>query len=111
MDKQAHTHTHAPGPWEYNDPKKYTQGHGKFSETAVYAPGALFYWRMAEVQGPDEATEIATARLIAAAPDLLEALDWAIAEIEGRTRYDRERQFPDALSSARAALSKATGGE
>lgn len=75
------TAQHTPGPWEFNDPAKFTQGHGKFSETAVYAPGNAFPWRMAEVQGPDQATEVANARLIAAAPELLAALRLAEEEI------------------------------
>ncbi|MEQ8450614.1 MAG: hypothetical protein RIB97_13095 [Nitratireductor sp.] len=104
MSKKAHT----PGPWEYNDPKTYTQGHGRFSETAVYAPGVRFPWRMAEIQGPDKATEIATARLIAAAPELVTALEKLLAVAEMTTFSD---QYPAECEFARAAISKATGGE
>lgn len=50
----------------------------------------------------------ANARLIAAAPDLLEALTWALAEVEGRTRTE-EDQREACLDRARAAIAKATG--
>ncbi len=60
-----------PGPWECNDPEKYDQKWGGvFSKTAVYAPGVLFAWRCAEVQGPDNETEFANARRIARVPKL-----------------------------------------
>lgn len=100
---------HAPGPWEYNDPAIFSQGHGRFSETAVYAPGNAFPWRMAEIQGPDTATEIATARLIAAAPDMLNALELAEqAEIE--TDGDWHMALTERAQTARrAAIAKATG--
>jgi len=66
----------AKGPWEYNDPAKFTQGHGTFSETAVYAPGNAFPWRMCEVQGPNLET--------AAAPELLEAAETVLADLNER---------------------------
>ena len=91
----------AKGPWEYNDPAKFTQGHGTFSETAVYAPGNAFPWRMCEVQGPNLETEIATARLIAAAPELYEALEDAVA-------YLSELPHEPAVKIA-SALAKARG--
>lgn len=93
---------YAPGPWEYNDPEHFTQGHGKFSETAVYAAGNAFPWRMCEIQGPSEACEIATAHLIAAAPDMIAGLaeageairelrlaDAHAARTGDETRFDR----------------------
>lgn len=36
--------------------------------------------------------------------ELREALDWAISEIEGRTRYDTDRQFGACLAKANEAL-------
>jgi len=101
----GHTPTepqHSRGPWEYNDPAKFTQGHGSFSETAVYAAGNAFPWRMAEVAGPDGATEIANARLIAAAPALLAALQAMLAA----SNYD---EVAASNKAARAAIAKATG--
>lgn len=39
-------------------------------------------------------------------PSMREALEWAIAEIDGHTRYDREEQRVNALACAKAALAK-----
>lgn len=97
---------HSPGPWEYNDPEKFTQGHGKFSEIAVYARGNAFPWRMAEVQGPDMATEIANARLIAAAPELLAACQAVLASL-GRAQCNLPAEALRAVDMARAAIAKA----
>lgn len=52
------------GPWHYNDPERFSQGHGKFSETAVYAAGNAFPWRVIEVEG-DNDRSVALAKLIA----------------------------------------------
>ena len=106
---------HTPGPWEYNDPEKYKQVRGHFSDVAVYAPGNAFPWRMAEIDGPDEETQIANARLIAAAPDFravaVAVLDWweehrydTAGEHGEYNVYDEE---PEMVVLARAALAKA----
>jgi hypothetical protein len=98
-----------PGPWEYNDPATYRQGFGKFSETAVYAPGNAFHWRMAEVQGPDEQTEIATARLIAAAPDMLAALRETVLQLEYLAdKFGETGSGAATLAKVNAAIRKAT---
>jgi hypothetical protein len=52
---------------------------------------------------------LANAHLIAASPDLYEALKWALAEIDGLTRYDAMGQRERSLARARAALAKAEG--
>ena len=83
---------HTPGPWRVvQDPTNLS--------LQVYGQTlALFEcWRRS-----DEQTELANARLIAAAPDLLEALEFVI------------RGVPDTwegVQKARAAIAKATGGE
>lgn len=38
--------------------------------------------------------------------EMREALEWAVAEIEGRTRYDKENQFGNCLAKANKALSQ-----
>lgn len=91
----------AMSPWQYNDPASFTQGHGKFSETAVYARGNAFPWRMCEIACGSEEAEIATARLIAAAPDLYAALEHVLNGALSLPRFAEEE--------GRAALAKATG--
>jgi len=44
------------------------------------------------------------ARMEAQLAELQEALNWAIAEIEARTRYSREYQFGNCLLKAKQAL-------
>lgn len=101
-----------PGKWpmtQAGDGKRYIIGAG-----LVDGPDG---YEVAEVYADDAPylETLANARLIAAAPDLLEALDWAIAEIEGRTRYEpndiyeAEDQRENALDCARSAIAKALG--
>ncbi|MHA6684445.1 hypothetical protein [Mesorhizobium sp. A556] len=39
----------------------------------------------------------------------MKALEWAISEIEGRTRYDNDDQFDNAMNEAKKALSASNG--
>lgn len=87
----------------------------------VYAPKERFIVGTQDEEGRYGAIESeANARLIAAAPDLLEALKDLLDEAEWLRReysHDRERDGWDALEEdpcftvARAAIAKATGGE
>ena len=92
---------HTPGPWTV-DPRTL----------AVYAPdrhGHAAAVRVAECgRTLLPAAEIhANAALVAAAPDLLAALQWALSQIEDSLDPDHET----ALESARAAIARATGGQ
>ena len=65
---------------------------------------------------PEELPAAANARLIAASPDLLEALDWLLASIEADPKGERypgdgEERLLLARASARAAIAKATGSD
>ena len=87
---------HTPGPWRVvKDPTNLS--------LQVYGQTlALFEcWRRS-----DEQTELANARLIAAAPELLEALCLAHDYLAGNGWDDDPR-----LYTIRAAIAKATGGE
>lgn len=85
--------THTPGPWfsQYDDNGFYEIG----SETISI--------RLAFTYGEGDGDE-ANARLIAAAPDLLEALQAIMAGVAGCERQPH-------WEAARAAIAKATGGQ
>ncbi len=102
--------THTPGPWTV---KTYTS----WSDLVVYANYDLGQWPICalnkratdkhsnhpKIEGP---MQLANARLIASAPDLLAALQ-GIIDLATASDYETEKM--EALSYARAALAKATG--
>jgi hypothetical protein len=95
---------HTPGPWE--------PIHGCKNEGfEVYGPphkdrsGSVQYL-VAKL--PYDSHAKANARLIAAAPGLLEALDRAVQDIDSGWADDAEDRFPW-LIDARAAIAKARG--
>ena len=94
MDSKQMKHT--PGPWAVSA-----------SETRVIAP--MRHVICADIQGRTFAECQANARLIAAAPDLLDALELAMSYIRndhGRNPLDVRREAVDA---AGAAIAKAKG--
>jgi hypothetical protein len=100
---------HTPGPW-YWDSK--TEGR----DTSLAGP-----WLIGGpesnpiISGADITCREANARLIAAAPDLLEAaklvITWYEAEDkhEGTDFYQRRQMYRDSKAAVRAAIAKATG--
>lgn len=85
--------THTPGPWEVTDYGVEFEG-ARFGEVAFV---------VSKEREQFEATE-ANARLIAAAPDLLSALEDFISALDGgAVNYDY------LAASARAAIAKARG--
>ncbi len=99
--------THTPGPWRHfpfefgNDENEFVVGHGQYQTIAHVRMGSD------DIDG----NALANARLISAAPEMLEALD-ALAQqaVEMRDRletvFDAEN---DAIKSAFAAIAKARG--
>lgn len=60
----------------------------------------------------NSAEHVAGKRLRDAAPDLLEALQWALAELNGKTRYDEcvaDHQIENCYARAQDAIAKAIG--
>ena len=88
---------HTPGPWRIGD--------AGFTVFGPPKPGAL-----AETIAPVKSR--ANARLIAAAPDMLEACRLFIAYDDAAFDYDNAAAIYDkARAAARAAIAKATGGQ
>ena len=105
MSKKAHT----PGPWHRNikPARKYpTVWAGRNTHIAAVVAGAPHGSGNGETMSDEEME--ANIDLIAAAPEMLEALERLLAAADMTTFSD---QFPQECENARAALSKATGGE
>lgn len=91
------TATHTPGPWRIVDGRTYT-GHGiRYIEN-----GATVIAHMADTEACGSLAPLHNARLIAAAPDLLAALQRLLHPMGGD---DSDLEF------AADAISKATQGE
>lgn len=99
---------HTPGPWTVQLPR-----HGPDEPIWILGPEpkTIFVARMGSAMGYNDAThetQLADARLIAAAPDLLEALT-SLADCPGLTPLPGYRSELDAaMVHARAAIAKAT---
>ena len=97
---------HTPGPWKVSE---------------LFADGEIIrVFRTYEVVTPeyDVCADLpwggpirneADARLIAAAPELLAALEAALASLEGQRRVDQSNEDLAAVYQARAAITKAKG--
>lgn len=85
--------SHTPGPWKVDRP--YIRGTGR-------AIVSIESWC-------DEVEDAANARLIAAAPELYEALEAAYMVL--KPQKSRFEEYVNAVTLARAALAKARGEE
>jgi hypothetical protein len=88
---------HTPGPWKiatFDGPNQYASIEAENESVRICDipswPCAVYEMR-------------ANARLIAAAPDLLDALDWALRQIEDDLDPDHQAAFDAALSTLRKA--------
>jgi hypothetical protein len=96
--------SHTPGPWVVEDSRKLKSKKLRQELLMVVArdggmPGLIVN------SGTVTKTDEANARLIAAAPDLLDALE----EIVARFDDDNIKRTVDAIQSSRAAIKKAKG--
>jgi hypothetical protein len=96
---------HTPGTWSDG---LHHQGH-----LAVQSDnGRLVAFCGAIARDDEQLENLANARLIAAAPDLLAAAQCALADFEGiLPEFDPEQEYPawETLAELRAAITKATG--
>jgi hypothetical protein len=94
---KTHTHTHTPGPWRIDSKTRfgdYTIAAGESVRTCEF---------IAKTQSE------ANARLIAAAPELLDALKRLIGEHADLGEVDLTNADRAAIEQAREAISKAEG--
>lgn len=109
------TQKHTPGPWRYQREQHAEMGRPSFYKYEVYTATG-------EYGHPATCDNEANARLIAAAPELLEALmgvvGWVECEITGKTYRCVSDATPDEYcekcklrEKARAAIAKAGGAQ
>ena len=91
---------HTPGPWNFYD----DSNDGKTNRIEIVAVGKT----VARIYHSVPAEDLPNARLIAAAPDLLEALETALDGWQREFEYLAKRT-PEWVTKARAAIAKATG--
>jgi len=97
---------HTPGPWVIDHETRPVEicvvYHTNHPNSFVYIRGALGYW------DADKDENMANAKLIAAAPELLEALQLMVGTFLD-TEGSHSQCEDDATDVARAAIAKATG--
>jgi hypothetical protein len=99
--------SHTPGPWAIEKDSKDIVKVRAYATVATCTTAGLWDSKRTQVISPEEC--MANARLIAAAPELLEALEFALAALEdvfGKNKVD-----VGAINTARAAIAKARGKE
>jgi hypothetical protein len=105
---------HTPGPWHYRRGDEWS--HSVVTHHGTLPDGSQNCWTVADINKMREPAHEANARLIAAAPDLLEALRVFVScslpvstEIDERGHRWTEAYLDQALPIARAAIAKAEG--
>lgn len=108
------TATATPGPWTFTMRQQKQECCGKVMSSIGYVKADSDHVEIAVLYKSDERQE-ANARLIAAAPDLLDALKHILEYDDGpihsgsRDGYEWHGRAPRVWEAARAAISKAEG--
>lgn len=101
---------HTPGPWKWSDAHSATDE--RYTWSLLGASGYGILSCDGEGNSPQGLGDFANARLIAAAPELLEALKQVTRLFGREIPFDRDH-YPtirEAVDCARAAIAKAVGG-
>jgi hypothetical protein len=103
---------HTPGPWRWANPGEELGGYNTELST-LFGPDEIVVCNFgdSETYYPTEGEEPREAdkMLIAAAPDLLDALEWAMDRIGYSKRTESNSTYCDQVDKARAAIAKAKG--
>jgi len=97
---------HTPGPWTIHHYEWLPKGHVSI-DALFHGELALVVWKMEDDEQSPECE--ANARLIAAAPELLEALQRCVGQL--RELSFKNDRITRCLEGAHRAIAKATGSE
>ena len=99
---------HTPGPWQYDTDPTGWEYRIVQADRAPYTPGYsdVAHFSVNTVRGEARDVQEANARLIASAPDLLEALDRIVNQFDHEIGPEHVDEY---YSDARAAIAKARG--
>jgi hypothetical protein len=98
----AHTQAHAPGPWA-------VEAHGRGATESWYVQDAIGN-DVCRVRGGEDTTG-PNARLIAAAPELVDALRAMLDAYAGKRKPEEREQWHSAVRQAHDILARIEGGE
>ena len=98
---------HTPGPWMWDGDELWVRGH---------CGRPCYYMSITVDKGFEHSEELAATKLvIAAAPDLLEALEWLVNGCSGISRSGEgvpsTDEYEESMRAAIAAIKKAKGEE
>lgn len=96
--------THTPGPWSISQSRGLYSGEARNLYTVSGACGTI-----CTTPNPSVADNAANARLIAAAPELLDAMREMLRQFADHEQYDEDGYDTAAINKARAAIARATG--
>lgn len=99
---------HTPGPWVKSHDNFAFQIRGVFPKSKNSFV-SIYHWKDSDYGCSKDEAE-ANARLIAAAPELLEALQWYV-ENDETNGYAGNQYYLNGKSKAQKAIAKATQGE
>lgn len=104
------TSTHTPGPWVVHDhpTDPYQYGHHVTTADGLTVCSVTYQLPVSTPHGVEEATRVANARLIASAPEMLQALQ--MAESVYRNNCVNHGEPSSVLDAMQEVISKATGG-
>jgi hypothetical protein len=116
-DLQRRVMQHTPGPWHATCGEEWKTGNGehiqwgRFDISAGSANGEdEHYYRIASVSNVNNSEQNQwNAKLIAAAPDMLEALRKAVVLLAGACVHSPELEPHETYEAVSAAIAKATG--
>ena len=103
-------HQHTPGPWSLSDSFDRVERRVKHGDNPPLVWGIASGINSAHPDYMPRAEQIANARLIAAAPELLDALERISTAYDETLRHPIAAPLLQAIYGARAAIARATGG-